>query len=236
MRIYERLMGLIFPDNLYCVCCGKYLGGKTVYSLCRHCTDRMNFQHAEVSVDNADKGMCAMGYGTYERRLIFNLKYDEKTYVARIAADILYDALMATLSEKKSCPWLEADLIVPVPIHKKRLKERGFNQAEKIAVHLGQKSGIKVSGESLVRKRNTKAQKGLSGEERKANTRAAFEVPCGREKMIKGRKILLLDDIYTTGATASECAAALKKAGAGDVFFLGLLDAGRKNHELVLEI
>lgn len=233
--------GLLFPQGTYCICCGKYIDESRTYSLCDHCIRRMNFepQVLELADDGVkdrapsviDCAMTAMGYGIYERRLIFSLKYDGKTYIAPVAADILHDCLIKALRERRENRWLSADLIVPVPISAERMKERGFNQAEKIARHLGRKSGIRVGKDVLLRCRDTQAQRALSATERRENMKGAFITNPQRSEVVKGKKILLLDDIYTTGATAWECAKALKIAGASEIYFLALLGATQKDHE-----
>ena len=174
----------------------------------------------------------AMGYGLYERQLIFGLKYGGKTYIARHIADILYDCLKKYLSDTGRCPWFEADVIVPVPIHKEKLKQRGFNQAARISVHLGEKTGIPVFGDGLERIKSTVPQRALSSSERKANVDGAFRFNPRRQSVLKGKRVLLIDDIYTTGATATACAKRLSEGGAVRVDFLALASAGNKDHHL----
>lgn len=172
-------------------------------------------------------GLSAMGYGLYERQLIFALKYSGKTYVARHIAAILFDCLKKRLAESGNCPWLRADVIVPVPLHAERQRLRGFNQAERIAFHLSRQTGIPLADGVLLRVRNTRPQRALSAEERKYNMEGAFALSEQRAAAIIGKRVLLIDDIFTTGATAAACAEALRKGGAARVDFLALAAAGR---------
>lgn len=231
----RKIENLFFPKSLYCICCGKYIDGSRSYSLCDHCVSRMNFNWYEVKPQHFDRCLCAMGYGFYERRLIFNLKYDGKTYVAPIAAEIMADCLRAVLREKGQCPWLTSDLIIPVPISRERMKTRQFNQAERIGFHLGKILSVKVRGDVLLRVRDTKAQRALSAAERRGNMEGAFAVQRGKEATIRGKSILLIDDIFTTGATASACARTLKESGAARVYAMCLLGAPKRDHEVEFE-
>ncbi len=106
----------------------------------------------------------------------------------------------------------EADLLAPVPLHPRRLKARGFNQALLLAQGW---EGTPLSREVIVRVRHTKPQIGLNPKERQENVQGAFAVPHPQE--VKGRKVLLVDDLYTTGATVKECARVLRRAGASEV-------------------
>ena len=229
---------ILFPHSIYCVVCGKYIDDTRSYSLCDHCIKHMNFGCTEFYCNDEpcnkeggslsfDYGFAAMGYGLYERRLIFNLKYDGKTYLAPIIADIIYDALQSKGLK------LEADLIIPVPIHKKRLMERGFNQSEKIAYYLGKKMSIPVDANVLYRMKETHTQRALSPEERIENMKDVFGIKNGKEKRVKNKSIILLDDIYTTGATVSSCGKELRKYGAKKIYVLTLLFAGNRHHLMV---
>ena len=111
------------------------------------------------------------------------------------------------------------DLIAPVPLHCKRLRERGFNQSLELARCVGKSWGIAVAAEGLQRIRQTPQQTALSRTERSRNVRGAFAWEGPR---LDGRGVLLIDDVYTSGATADECAGVLKKAGAGMVAVLTL--------------
>lgn len=112
-------------------------------------------------------------------------------------------------------PQPAADLLVPVPLSRERRRERGFNQSELMARRLARLAGLRCYPAALIRRRETWSQAGLSREERERNVRGAFHVPDPHR--INGRRILLLDDVLTTGATVAACAAALKKAGAATV-------------------
>lgn len=109
---------------------------------------------------------------------------------------------------------LVADLIVPVPLHPRRYAERGFNQAERIANQLGRFLVIPVFS-LLTRSRSTAQQARLSRDERKKNVVNAFR--CKKPEQVKGKIILLVDDVFTTGSTLQECAQALREAGAVNV-------------------
>ncbi|MDD6882071.1 MAG: ComF family protein [Firmicutes bacterium] len=234
MKLKEIIDDLLFPKGLYCITCGKYIDNTRTYCLCDHCIRHMSFGSRDLECgEYLDKASAAMGYGLYERRIVFNLKYDGKTYLAPIIADILYDSLMERLYSGKDCPYTDADLIVPVPVHEYRLRERGFNQTEKIAKHLSAKLSIKMDGLSLKRVKHTDAQRALSAEERAENMESAFNVPPDRIQKIKGKKIILLDDIFTTGATAFSCAKTLKEAGAEKIYLLTLLSAGNRHHLMI---
>lgn len=237
MRLKEKIAEAVFPPSLYCICCGKYIDTSRTYSLCDHCIRHMKFEMTDLTDDANgecfESASAAMGYGIYERQLVFGLKYDGHTYMARNIADILYDALIAQLAGSGSCPQLSADVIVPVPVHPDRLRRRGFNQAAKIAVHLGERTGIPVCEDALLRIKNTETQRALSARERHANMTDAFIVNPKRSGCINGRRILLIDDIYTTGATAVSCGDRLREGGAARVDFLSLLSAKNKDHGFI---
>jgi ComF family protein len=116
-----------------------------------------------------------------------------------------------------------ADLIVPVPLHLKRLRWRGFNQSLLLARQVGRACGTRVDPFLLARRRETPPQTQLSEEERRKNMRGAFAVTSGGS--VQDRTILLIDDVYTSGATVNECSRALRRAGAKAVYVLTLARA-----------
>lgn len=118
------------------------------------------------------------------------------------------------------------DAMVPMPIHSKRLRDRGFNQAEKLAEALAGIAPVRLERNWVVRHKNTQKQAGLSGKERRQNVKDAFRVP--NPELVRGKRILLIDDVLTTGASANACASTLKKAGASYVAILALARADRR--------
>lgn len=231
MLITKTISDLLFPPDIYCLCCGKYTGPGSRYSLCSHCMERMNFKALPLRIEGFDWAAAAMGYGTYERRMIFSLKYDGNTYVAVTAAELIRDAIVHMTIDDISCPLLRADIITEVPISSQRARERGFNQAEKIAAHLGAMCGIKHEKKVLLRIKDTKAQRALSPDERRENMAGAFCAAPDKRAAVQGKRVLLIDDIFTTGATASECGRALQEAGVSELYFAALLNAANRHHQ-----
>jgi len=129
-----------------------------------------------------------------------------------------FEPFLAGLLISRAAPELAAerwDFIVPVPLYPVKQREREFNQAERLAARLGRAAKIPVNARLLRRVKPTVTQTTLTREQRAANVREAFAF-CGGKKL-NGEKIVLLDDVLTTGATTNACARALRKAGAGDI-------------------
>jgi len=112
------------------------------------------------------------------------------------------------------------NLIIPVPLHTRRLQERGFNQSLLLARQVSRRRSIPLNFTALHRARQTQPQTQLSGAERRKNVRGAFEVR--QAAVVGGKRILLIDDVFTTGATVQECASVLGEAGASEVHVLTL--------------
>jgi ComF family protein len=123
---------------------------------------------------------------------------------------------------------LPVDTVVPVPLHSRRLRERGYNQAALLAGEIGRTAGMKVVDDVLQRIRGTAPQVGLNAAQRRKNVRGAFQ--CANSSL-KGRKVLLVDDVCTTGATMESCSIALREAGASIVWGLALARERWHEHE-----
>jgi ComF family protein len=143
------------------------------------------------------------------------LKDQDKTIMANPLADLMLKEMPKLLDVQ------DYDYIVPVPIHKKKRRKRGYNQMELIGRRLSDKTGIPLEVRSFVKSVNTLPQRGLKAKDREKNIQGSFEVPDRSE--IEGKKILLIDDVMTTGATVNECAKVLLREGKvryTDVFVL----------------
>ncbi|MGH1398196.1 MAG: ComF family protein [Alphaproteobacteria bacterium] len=156
----------------------------------------------------------ALRYNDESRDLILGFKHGDQTHAALAFVPWLMNAGREMLGQ--------ADVIVPVPLHRWRLLQRRYNQAAIMAHYVSKESGVPHVCDFLVRKRATATQGHLSFDERRKNVRKAFEVNGKYVDDVKGRSIILIDDVYTTGATVKECAKALKRAGAGEVHVLTL--------------
>jgi len=144
------------------------------------------------------------------RDLVHKLKYQNQSILAAPMADLLFDFI--------SDNPLLADVLVPVPLFPRRKRLRGYNQAALLAQALARRLGLPVNEETLGRSKNTASQARTgTSDERKANVRNAFVCKDGR---LAGRRVLLIDDVSTTGATLDACARALRQAGAGSVWAL----------------
>ncbi len=161
----------------------------------------------------------AVAYGSYDgglRELIHLLKYQQVRPAAAVLGRMLAEAVRGL-----EPGWSQnLVVVVPVPLHARKLRQRGFNQSELIAQHalkLGAGSGrLVLRSKILERRRETQSQIGLTRHQRRENLRGSFAV--ARPEEIAGREVLLVDDVFTTGTTVSECARVLRRAGASKVF------------------
>jgi ComF family protein len=149
-------------------------------------------------------------YSGAARLAIQRLKYEQQRYLAEPLAALLQECLTARP--------LAVDALVPVPLDAARARERGYNQAALLAAPVAESLAVSFAPRWLRRSRPTRPQVGLSARERRANVRGAFT--CPESAGVAGRRILLVDDVMTTGATLEACAEALLTAGAASVFGL----------------
>ncbi|MDD4995293.1 MAG: ComF family protein [Patescibacteria group bacterium] len=210
MAIKDFLLDLIFPK--FCLQCGR-----EGTMLCAECVSAIDPQWDPLDFENQKEvligRLISLGYYREKiwQRIIQNLKYQYVTELES-ALENLVGRFIQKYPESIGVPY---DYLVPVPLHRKRLLERGFNQAEIIARLIGKNTGWPLESENLYRKKNTAPQAQLEDEKRKANLVGAFGVR--NPERFENKKILLIDDVYTTGSTIKECASTLLAAGAAEV-------------------
>lgn len=181
---------IVLIQSPFCPRCGRPTGRRELCGLCRRNPPTLD-------------GIRSVAY--YEgvlRKAIHRFKYRN----ARGLAEPLGELLASYVVERS----LPADVVVPVPLHPARLADRGYNQAALLARELGQRLDLPVVDDSLLRVRPTRQQVDLNAEERRINVAGAFAC---RDDRLAGRRVLLIDDVYTTGATLDACGVALAAAG-----------------------
>jgi len=207
----KRLMELLFPLNAVCMGCGSEAGFEKPW-LCDECRKQLANSWIGASPPPekciVDGAAFAYNYHGPAGSMVRNLKYRGILRLADIMADDMVRAL-------KAIEPTGADMIVPVPMHPRRMKKRGYNQAEVLANALSRKTGIPCVP-ALSRIRNTLQQARLSDRDRMTNLRNAFY----SDTSVYEKRVLLIDDVCTTGGTAHNCAEALRIAGAKNIFLL----------------
>ena len=156
----------------------------------------------------------AIAYDDASRDFILGFKHGDRTEAVV--------SMIPWLRAAGADLWDGADLLVPVPLHRLRLLRRRYNQAALIAQKIGKDRGIPCLVDALIRRKATPSQGHLTASERQKNVRHAFSVNGKCQQKIIGKKIILVDDVYTTGATVSECVSILLRAGAASVDVLTL--------------
>lgn len=237
--ISNKLLDTLYPPGLYCNCCGKITDDTRTYGLCNDCMRDISWINGRSCVKCGkamsetdpgevcfycrnhehifDKGYACAEYGAHEKAMLYELKYASRGDIGRAIGEIVYDRMAAELGEDVLAGAYDA--VIPVPAFKKRRDRRGFNQAEVIASSFSEYADLECRTDILIRVKETKAMKGLGPSERRANIHGAFKLKEQKPGPVKGRRLLLIDDIYTTGATIDEAASVLKSAGAARVDF-----------------
>jgi ComF family protein len=238
-----------FPSTLFqfflppqCPCCEKFLE-EGQQGLCSNCLSEIRWieppfcsicgiPFISKEVESHPCGACvthrkyftmARALGAYEGSLqeaIHRWKYEGKTYLTPFFAEWMEEGLNRHWGPHS------LDLLIPAPLHPQRLRERGFNQALLLVKELSRRTGIPYRKTILQKKKPTIPQVNLSGTEREKGLRGAFQV-IGKEELL-GKSVLLVDDVYTTGATVNECSKVLLRGGAERVNVLTLAHAVKR--------
>ena len=232
-RFFTALLDLLLPS--FCLACEKPLGPAPDLLFCPECLEKIHCIKSPLcpccgrvylKAANGDHhcGVClAAPWHFTQARAIFLYEEPVKEVIHRFKYQGKTACLPSFASFARSLPHVaemkDADWIVPVPLHQSRLRERGFNQALLLARAFFPKDR-RVALDLLVRSRPTEPQTSFNGAARRTNLKNAFAVK--KPQQLAGKKILLIDDVFTTGTTVNECARVLKKAGAAEVMVLTL--------------
>ena len=237
LKVFKTLVDLILPHR--CIKCTQVLHG--TFGICSTCWGKIKFISAPMCITCGmpfefsfnqetncgacikeanffDKARSLFVYNDESSILIHKLKYMDKTHIAAYFAQWLKNAFQKEIDE--------CDIIIPVPLHRKRLNQRFFNQAALIANSLGKKCDKAVTISYLERRKHIPPQTGLSKTARESNVTGAFKIRSNVKPLLKHKKILLIDDVYTTGATVNECSKVLKRNGVAVVTVLTVARTG----------
>lgn len=239
-RVVARLFNLFFPSD--CQLCGLPLDNVSRIPVCKSCLRLPEPMVAEYECSQCraaflndfplrPDGRCALcragitafqsafSYGSYDGslgKLVHLLKYRRVRPLAKPLGELLVRALPRTE---------RFDVLVPMPLHWTRLISRGFNQAESLAIEVGRRTGVPVAN-ALRRRKRTLVQAGLTAAQRRRNVQGAFTARDA--STVQGKRVLLIDDVMTTGATAAAAARILVRAGAARVTVLTVARADRR--------
>jgi len=244
MEVASRLLSELFPSR--CILCSQTVESSVennAVEICRHCYNKQPFNAAccvqcalplaEDSANNTLCGRCIRKRPDYDYAhsifryeediigLVHQLKFSEKITYASSIGELLLSAYDSADVLKKEVP----DCLLPVPLHPERLRQRGFNQSIEIARILSKKRSLPVELSSIVRRRSTPSQTGLSAKQRQTNIRGAFEFV----SKMPYKHVLIIDDVVTTGSTVNELASLLKKNNIERVGVLSIARAPVRN-------
>lgn len=236
--IINLILDFIYPENITCIICDKPISKTNTYSTCKNCFEELHFildgckkcgkpiiNHSLEKQDISgcsscfnktfyfDKAISCIEYNDLSKKLALDFKYKNKTYMSKYIAQIM--------KEKLEIEDIKFDYIMYVPLHKNRLKKRGFNQAQKIGIKLSKLINI-PDVDIIYRKYDTVQLYKLRKNERKKELRNAFIID-DINNLLKNKNILLIDDIFTTGSTVNEISKVLKLNGVNKVFVMTLL-------------
>ncbi len=226
-RFFNAMVDLVLPER--CPCCGTITSSGGPF--CAECWQKLHFLNppwcstcaSPFQFDRGEDAVCAsclnrppvhdgiraaVKYDNLSSQVVLRLKYGGKVGVAKMIAK----QLARHLPDDRA-----GTIITPVPLHWTRMWSRSFNQSALIAAELGRIGGLDYFPDLLVRLRKTPAMRGMSAKERRAAVSKAFAVRPRWETRFSGRKVILVDDVLTTGATSDGCIRALKKGGAASV-------------------
>ena len=215
-KFKDFLLNLFFPK--FCLGCGKE--GVYLCDDCRATLDIREFDfgpHDKKPLKNLSGLYFALPYGerALTKKLIHQFKYQPYTKdLAKTLAGILIEHLV--ISKKNTDEIWNNSVLIPVPLDKKKLRSRGYNQSEELARELSKIMQVPVISDNLVKIKSTKPQMELSKEQREKNLENAFTIKNPAD--IAGKKVFLVDDVYTTGSTMEECAKVLRDSGAKSVW------------------
>lgn len=199
----ECLKNIRIIQQPACMRCGKQLEDE-MEEFCHDCT---------VKYFEYERGVAGFSYSKAMKRSMYAFKYNNRREYAGFYSKVICEKYNKVIRN-----W-NADVLIPVPLHRARHIKRGYNQAEIVADAIGKKLGIRVDTKTLIRCKNTKPQKALTDTERNNNIENAFQISSNG---IKYKKVILVDDIYTTGTTINECTRVLKRNGIEKVYFVSV--------------
>lgn len=224
-ELFSGLLGLFFPENC-ASCAGNLLRGEE--TICTVCRSRLIFFEDDLP-DNLAARFAAhpqirfAGAGlnfareTVVQQLVHALKYENRPEIGVLLGRMAGRALQ----EKQLCS--EAEMLVPVPLHERKLRSRGYNQAERIAAGLSEVLNIPVEKNALFRTKFTETQTLKNRQERQENVSGVFR---SETIIVSGCRLLLVDDVITTGATTESCIESLIAGGCSSVSLFGLARTG----------
>jgi ComF family protein len=202
---------LVFPDN--CFLCRRFLNSRHQRQLCVNCMDLLEFNPSPFSRQPAsgshayDQAWSVCLYNEPAQKLLHAFKYNSKTSLWKTFVPLMIDFI-----DRHQLPLEEFDLISPIPLHPVRLRERGYNQSALLSLALSRHYGVLHTENLLIRQKKTATQTDLGAKQRWTNMEGAFRIKNSTD--VEGRTVVLIDDLYTTGATVHHAAQALKDAGA----------------------
>jgi ComF family protein len=234
--VITYLADLLFP--LSCKVCGNHIRSGETPGICEACWSTIQFLDepccprcgkpfaSEAALSHSPEhqcGDCREKPPHYDRAVsvaLYDQALAEAIHLFKYSKKIQWSRPLGRLLLKRIADFGRIDVILPVPLHSKRLRQREFNQSLLLAREINLATGLPLQVDNLRRVRWTQPQIELNGEERRKNVRKAFEVKWPDQ--VEDRCVLLVDDVFTTGATVNECARALKRAGAKSVSVLTL--------------
>ena len=229
-NLFKRADKLMYPPNIKCLCCYKDLPQKQEIEICNDCLKKIRFidescccrvcgtylkqtnicSNCSKNKRNFDIARSVCVYDDIATKLIVNFKFNGAPYMHKTLANMMAEKY---LSLKWNC-----DEVLFVPLTPKKQKARGFNQTELLAKHFCEKLNIPLLNNVIIKTKDTKQQSNLGFVERQENIKQSFKVI--NKKEVKGKNILIIDDVFTTGATSGAISHTLKQAGAKKIYVL----------------
>lgn len=197
---------LTFITNPYCsICSYPFLYEDEKEAICGNCV---------ISSPLYDRSISSLKYDVYSKKLIHRFKYNDQLHVLDYLVNLMINMGRELIEQ--------ADIIIPVPMHKNKLLKRGYNQAALLAMRIASKKKLEYIPQLMIKTKNTTSQAQLNQKQRLKNVKNSIELNPKYKEKIKGRKILLIDDVITTGATINESCKVLRKEDPDKIFVLTL--------------
>lgn len=232
-KYISKLISIIFPSK--CIACSSIVSaGSKICSICwgklefisspscAKCDYPFEFDIGHDALCGSclneaplfDKAISVLRYTALSKVMVHRLKYSDKLHIAKHFASLLFKKIHKDVHK--------FDFIIPVPMHRKKMRSRFYNQAALMVTHLSGYSAIVPLHNGLLKTKHHKSQTGLSRGIRKENVKNTFGINKKYISLIKGKNILLVDDVYTTGATVNECSKVLRRSGCGSITVITL--------------